>query len=63
MLSPKQVNEDFIANINSFLSQLIFYSTAVVSSIGILTNILNIIICSNERIRRQTMVFFNLNEI
>ncbi len=60
MLSPKQVNEDFIASINSFLSQLIFYSTAVVSSIGILTNILNIIICSNERIRRQTMGFFNI---
>ncbi len=59
-MSAKIQDEDFISSINFAISQVNFYSSTLICSIGIVGNILNILLCLNERIQKRTMGIFNL---
>jgi hypothetical protein len=59
-MSAKIQDGDFISTTNFAISQVNFYSSTLICSIGIVANILNFLLCLNERIQKRIMGIFNL---
>ena len=53
-------DENFVSNINYLISQVFTFSYVVVSSIGIIGNFLNLMLCLNQRIAKDSMGYFNI---
>ena len=58
--SEIEANRIFILNLYTLADKLVYYSTFSVATIGIASNILNIIISSRANLRKKAMGFYNI---
>jgi hypothetical protein len=53
-------NKEFVAKINDILTKMLFYSGATLSSIFIVGNVLNILICTRKTLIEEMIGFYNI---
>jgi hypothetical protein len=51
---------EFNTKINTILSRFVFYSCVIVVVVFVLGNVLNIVICMRETIRKEMMGYYNV---
>jgi hypothetical protein len=53
-------NKEFVAKINEILRQILFYTGSILSSILIVGNIMNILICTRKKLIKEMIGFYNI---
>ena len=59
-MSQSLENKEFVAKINDILTKILFYSGSILSSIFILGNMLNILICTRKKLLKEMIGFYNI---
>ena len=59
-MSSTQQDQYFILNLSMIANKFSYYSCLTIVNLGLLSNILNIIVCFRKNIRKKTMGFYNV---